>query len=96
MDSVGGRGWVTYWGTVPYDHDLRLGRLISFVTGSTQGVLDEFAPKFRVRDCLIPLDVRHLLPDPVARLYYDRSDQVTDTPSKRLIGHPFAFWSNGD
>jgi hypothetical protein len=61
---IPGRTWVTSFGRMPYDHDLRFGRLISFVTGSTQGVLDEFAPKFRVRDCLIPLDVQHLLPDP--------------------------------
>jgi hypothetical protein len=62
--GIPGRSWVTSFGTMPYDHDLRLGRLISFVTGSTQGVLDEFAPKFRVRDCLITVHVQHLLPDP--------------------------------
>jgi hypothetical protein len=62
--GIPGRTWLTFFGRMPYDHDLRLGHLISFVTGSTQGALDEFAPKFRVRDCLIPLDVQHLLPDP--------------------------------
>jgi hypothetical protein len=57
------RSWVTVSRNgFRYDYDLATGAVIANGFESTQKITDHFGRKFRVRECLVPIDVQHLLP----------------------------------
>jgi hypothetical protein len=69
--------WVSRSGRLQYDQDLRTGVILfNLADRSTQKLLDRYGRMFRVRDCLIRLDIEHLLPP---LLNSDRPPQFTTT-----------------
>jgi hypothetical protein len=79
------RSWISVYYRLRYDHDKATGAIVFNVFDrSTQKVLDYFGSKFHVRDCLIPLDVEHLLPSTCERPYYDLSNNLPSTPKSLL------------
>jgi hypothetical protein len=55
------RSWVSQR-SFRYDTHFAEGAVIVSVFETTQNVVDEFAGTLRVRECLVPIDVQHLLP----------------------------------
>lgn len=83
------RSWVTasHSGRFHYDGDAATGAILFTICDhSIQKLIDRFGSRFRVRDCLIPIDVRHLIapPQSASLLLYDRWEQVTATPANPL------------